>query len=254
MVSYESKQNWANLEENRDGHEPNYSRNFGVEGPTNDAFIVSQRESTKRSLLGTLFLSQGVPMLLGGDELSRTQHGNNNAYCQDNELSWYNWDLDERKLQFLDYVRETIAFRKQHPNFRRHRFLTGVSDNDGAKDVLWWHPAGREMTSDDWHSQDLSALGMILRGDKIYDIDSFGELLQDRTYLVVFNASSQPIRFLLPGHPSGAPCRWQLVPEARGSLVESILEPSETVELRANLMAVLEAEMEVEVAAESGRR
>ena len=132
LVSYDEKHNWANGEENRDGHEPNYSTNCGVEGPTDDPDVLDCRERLKRALIGTLFLSQGVPMLLGGDELSRTQGGNNNAYCQDNEINWYDWDLDEREQEFLDFVCETIAFRKAHPSFRRRHFLTGRPDEPAS--------------------------------------------------------------------------------------------------------------------------
>src|SRR5690606_24672242 len=149
LVSYTRKHNEANGEGNRDGHEPNYSTNGGIEGPTSDPDVLVVRERRKRALFATLMLSQGVPMMLGGDELSRTQLGNNNAYCQDNATNWYDWDLDERRAAFLEFVRQIVAFRKAHPSFRRRRFLTGHKDERGVKDAMWWHPEGREMRYED---------------------------------------------------------------------------------------------------------
>ncbi len=201
LVSYEQKHNHANLEENRDGHEPNYSRNFGVEGPTEDAEILAKRDAARRSLMMSLLLSQGVPMLLGGDEIGRTQHGNNNAYCHDSELTWYNWSLDERDDAFLGFVRWAIAFRKAHPNFRRRRFLTGIDEGGGVKDIAWWHPDGRELTHDDWHESGSQPIGMVLRGDRIVDTDAMGVLCSDETFLVLFNPGDQSARFVAPLPP-----------------------------------------------------
>ncbi|GIV61390.1 MAG: glycogen operon protein GlgX homolog [Rhodothermaceae bacterium] len=241
LVSYERKHNEANLEGNRDGHNENYSTNCGVEGPTDDERILARREALKRSLLGTLLVSQGVPMLLGGDELSRTQHGNNNAYCQDNEISWYDWELDERKKAFLEFTRRLIAFRKAHPNFRRHRFLTGQVDEFGVKDVTWWHPEGREMTLEDWQSPSLHALGMLLRGDRIADVDARGKPILDDTFLVLFNAGNQSVVFTLPEAVAGAPQAWERMPEFRRSLPLGRYRPGEGARLRPHHMAVLRA-------------
>ncbi len=174
LVSYTKKHNEANLEGNRDGMDENYSTNCGVEGPTQDPSVLACREALKRSLISTLFLSQGVPMLLGGDELSRTQHGNNNAYCQDNEISWYNWQLDTRKQQFLEFVRQTIWFRKQHRSFRRRHFLTGLPNGGEAPDAVWWHPEGRPMQHEDWTNPELMAFGLLLHGDAIQAPTSAG--------------------------------------------------------------------------------
>ncbi len=239
MVSYEQKHNHANLENNRDGHEPNYSQNFGVEGPTTNRRITARRESVKRSLLGTLIVSQGVPMLLGGDELSRTQKGNNNAYCHDSELTWYDWDLDERKRRFLRFVRQLMAFRKSHPSFRRRQFLTGEPDGSGVKDVVWWHPQGLEMTPEDWQDPDLLAFGMLLRGDKIYDVDAYGHVVRDDTFLILFNGSDRNVRFVLPEESAGFPNVWNVVPGARRSLTRRSFKPSDQVELKSHLMTVL---------------
>ena len=241
LVSYEKKHNWANLEENRDGHDANYSINCGVEGPTDDPEIIACRETLKRSLVSTLLLSQGAPMLLGGDELSRTQRGNNNAYCQDNEINWYDWNLDERKKRFLGFVRRIIAFRKAHPNFRRHRFLTGKVDEAGVKDVTWWSPEGREMTAADWHAPDLHAFGMLLRGDRIADRDARGRPITDDTFLLLFNAGDEKARFILPSEPAGSPRVWEVMPKFVDSLPLPVFAPEDVAPLKAHHMAVLRA-------------
>jgi len=198
LVSYEQKHNAANLEDNRDGHNANYSTNCGVEGPSKSAKVVALREARKRALVASLMLSQGVPMLLGGDELSRTQLGNNNAYCQDNALNWYDWQMDEHKESFLLFVQKLIAFRKEHPNFRRHRFLTGQIQDGVTKDVTWWHPNGREMNNLDWLSADLHAFGMLLRGETICDRSVSGATISDDSFLVLFNAGASDCDVLLP--------------------------------------------------------
>ncbi len=241
LVSYEKKHNEANLEENRDGTDANYSINCGVEGPTDEPEIMACRETLKRSLVSTLLLSQGAPMLLGGDELSRTQGGNNNAYCQDNEVTWYDWNLDDRKKRFLEFVRRLIAFRKAHPNFRRHRFLTGKADASGVKDVTWWSPEGREMTDADWRAPDLHAFGMLLRGDRIADRDAQGHPITDDTFLLLFNAGDATVSFTLPNAPAGSPRIWEVMPEFFESLPLPDFAPEEAAPLKAHRMAVLQA-------------
>jgi glycogen operon protein len=200
FVSYERKHNEANLEDNRDGTDENYSANCGIEGPSDDPEVVACRDALKRSLVTTLLLSQGVPMLSGGTELSHTQHGNNNAYCQDNEISWYHWDLDQRQQDFLAFVRHTAAFRKAHGSFRRRRFLSGEPAEDGRRDVIWWHPVGREMTTEDWHNPRLRVLGMLLDGTLLLETDPRGHPVRDDSLLVLFNAG-RPVRFVLPDAP-----------------------------------------------------
>ncbi len=241
LVSYEKKHNEANLENNKDGHEPNYSQNFGVEGPTSNRRIVARREAVKRSLLGTLIISQGVPMILGGDELSRTQRGNNNAYCQDNEVNWYDWNVDRRERRFLEFVRKLMAFRKEHPSFRRRQFLTGLADGAGVKDITWWHPDGRELGDEDWRDADLMAFGMLLRGDRIYDVDSHGRVVRDDSFLILFNGSTQTVTFNLPATKSGEPVEWDVVPEARRSLSHRHYRAGDTLRLKSHLMTVLTA-------------
>jgi glycogen operon protein len=146
-------------------------------------------------------------MLLGGDELSRTQHGNNNAYCQDNPLSWYDWDLNEEQQRFLSYTKDLIAFRKSHPTFQRRHFLKGQLEGE-YKDVSWWHPSGREMKEGDWHDAVLSSFAMLLCGSAFQEIDARGNLKQDDTFLVLFHGK-EPTMFKLPA-PNDAEA-WQLV-------------------------------------------
>jgi glycogen operon protein len=207
VVSYEHKHNEANGEGNRDGHDANFSSNAGVEGPTDDPEVLARRERRKRNLMATLLLSQGVPMILGGDELSRTQGGNNNAYCQDNETSWYDWDLDDRERAFLAFVKETLRFRRAHPSFSRRQFLSGVADAHGVRDVSWWHPSGREMTEQDWHSAEHAPLGMLLDG-RLDDLDWRGRKLRDETFFVIFHAGGEPRKVKAPRPPAKG--RWKV--------------------------------------------
>lgn len=207
LVSYECKHNQANGENNQDGNDFNLSTNCGVEGPTLDPDILQKRDILKRSLLATLFFSQGIPMLLGGDELSRTQHGNNNAYCQDNPISWYNWSLTQEQQRFLNYTRDLIAFRKAHPIFQRRHFLKGQLIGE-CKDVSWWHASGREMREGDWHDSLLSSFAMLLCGSAFCEIDNRGNPKQDSTFLLVFHGH-EPTMFKLPYPPDTE--AWQLV-------------------------------------------
>ncbi|MBP6711524.1 MAG: glycogen debranching protein GlgX [Propionivibrio sp.] len=160
LVSYQHKHNELNGENNHDGHNHNHSWNCGVEGESHDPTVKHLRRNLQRSLLATLFLSQGVPMLQGGDELGRTQSGNNNAYCQDNMLTWLDWPQADKDL--IDYTAGLIALRNRFPQLRRKRWLTGHVGEDGLRDIVWWHPEGREMATDDWHSPHQGALGLIL--------------------------------------------------------------------------------------------
>lgn len=208
LVSYDQKHNEANHEGNRDGEDHNTSYNGGAEGRTDDPDILKNRETRKRSFLATLLLSQGVPMLLGGDELSRTQGGSNNAYCQDNEISWLDWDLDEREKEFLDFVRELIAFRRAHPIFHRRSFLTGEGD-EGCRDVTWLHPEGREMMEGDWHDPKLRSLGMLLCGEASSELPRAGQSRDnDESYLLLFHGRRSS-RFTLPEVPGRPGWLWQ---------------------------------------------
>ena len=247
LVSYERKHNEENQEGNRDGHDDNHSTNCGVEGPSDDPQVVECRERRKRSLMATLLLSQGVPMILGGDELSRTRRGNNNPYCQDNEISWYDWELDDREEKFLEFVRTLTTFRKEHPSFRRRHFLAPADEENGTGDVLWWHPEGREMTNDDWHDSSLRAFGYLLRG-KDLEPDPQGRPRRDDSFLVLMNQGDDPVPFELPEETNeleDVSCAaWHLVPELTDGeeAVEGPLEPGGVLPLRPHRLLALKAE------------
>ncbi len=208
LVSYNEKHNEANLEGNRDGENNNLSWNCGVEGPTDDPAIVALRERQKRNFIATLMLSQGVPMISGGDELSRTQRGNNNAYCQDNEISWYDWQLDERRRDFLEFVRYMVKLRREHPVLRRRRFFQGRPiRGSGVKDIAWFEPSGKEMDDRAWHNPAARCLGFLLEGSAIDEVDEQGNPVVDDTLFVMLNANPETVVFHLPPHEPGT--RWE---------------------------------------------
>lgn len=240
LVSYERKHNEANKEGNRDGHDANFSTNCGVEGPSDDAEVIECRDRLMRSMISSLLLSQGVPMLLGGDELSRTQGGNNNAYCQNNETTWYDWDLTEREESFLSFVQDIISFRKDHPNFRRRRFLRGRSKEVAEPDALWWHPDGREMTSADWNDPDLAAFGVILRGDRIPGNDARGRPRTDDTFLVLFNPAEETVTFELPEPPREGLFGWSIVPAFNGDRESDIYLEEDALSVNPRGLLVLQ--------------
>src|SRR5256714_12343271 len=210
LVSYNEKHNDANGEDNQDGDKNNQSWNCGAEGPTNDPKINALRMKQRRNFLTTLILSQGVPMLLGGDEFSRSQKGNNNAYCQDNELSWFNWQWNEKQKQLFEFTKKIIQFRRAHPVFRRPKFFQGkrVPGGGGVKDVMWFNPGGNEMSEEEWDSPFVRCLGMLVSGDAPDLIDDHGEPLRDDTFLLLINAHHEPIPFLLPGEEH---LEWELI-------------------------------------------
>jgi glycogen operon protein len=200
LVSYNGKHNEANLDENRDGNDRNLSWNCGTEGPTDDPAVNALRWRQKRNLMATLLLSQGVPMIQAGDALSATQRGNNNAYCQDNELTWLRWDLDDERQAFLDFVRLLSALRHRHPAFHRRRFFQGRSiKGSGIKDVLWLDPDGNEMSDDDWRAAFASCMGMFIAGSGLEESDAHGRPRRDDNFLVLFNAHHEALPFVLPG-------------------------------------------------------
>ena len=199
LVSYERKRNAANQEANRDGSDDNLSWNCGVEGQTSDPEVLALRARQKRNFLATLLLSQGVPMLCGGDELGRTQRGNNNAYCQDGETSWFDWDLTAADRELLAFVRRVVRLRLDHPVLRRWRFLRGTcAQGAGTGDVTWFGPDGREMTDEAWSRAALKCLGMRLGGDAIEETDDRGVRPVDDTLLALFNADDRDVAFTLP--------------------------------------------------------
>jgi isoamylase len=197
LVSYNQKHNEANGEDNRDGTDNNRSWNCGAEGPTEDPAVNALRAQQKRNFLATLLLSQGVPMLLAGDELGHTQQGNNNAYCQDNEISWMDWQEPQKELIAL--VQKTIALRKNHPVFRRRNFFQGRAiKGAGIKDILWLRPDGREMTDEEWNQEHARTLGMFLSGTAVDEADERGQSVTDENFLLLMNAHHEEIPFLLP--------------------------------------------------------
>jgi glycogen operon protein len=199
LVSYNEKHNEANGEGNRDGANDNYSWNMGSEGSVADPQIKELRERQKRNLLATLLLSQGVPMICGGDEISRTQNGNNNAYCQDNETTWYDWNLDEERQSLLQFTSKLIKLRRTHPNLRRRRFFQDRSiRHDNASDILWLRPDGQEMGEDEWGQSWVRCLGMFLNGETLGDVDERGESVKDESFLLLLNCHQEPIDFFLP--------------------------------------------------------
>jgi glycogen operon protein len=207
LVSYDRKHNDANLEGNRDGSEDNRSWNCGVEGETEDPEINELRDRQTRNFLATLLLSQGTPMLLAGDELRRTQPGNNNAYCQDNELSWVDWAAGERAPGLLEFARRLLRLRAAHHVFRRSAFLTGEEHRgSGAPDAWWFRPDGRRMNQADWTRGDAFALGAFLNGAEIPTLTDEGEPIADDSFIVLFNAWREPVTFVLP--PTRFGRRW----------------------------------------------
>ena len=210
LVSYERKHNEANGEDNRDGDNNNESMNFGAEGETDEEAIIEIRERQKRNFLATLLLSQGVPMLLGGDEMGRTQAGNNNGYAQDNEISWFSWDLKRRDRQLLAFTRSLIRLFSLHPVLRRRRFFQGRQIRGSrVKDLTWYAPDGAEMTDQQWQAPGVKTLGVQFAGDAIDERGPRGERIADDTLLIILNADDRPVAFTLPNHEAAK--RWELV-------------------------------------------
>ena len=226
LVSYNQKHNEANGESNRDGTDDNRSWNHGVEGPTDDPAINALRARQQRNFLTTLFLSQGVPMLLGGDELGRTQNGSNNAWCQDNEISWFDWERVDSDL--VEFTKRLVRLRQEHPVFRRASFLTGREvRGSGLPDVWWFRPDGRRMTQKDWQRQDAHSLGVFLNGQEIPNRTPAGKEIVDDSFLVLFNAYADPITFTLPTRRFGS--RWRVeIATAPGA-------PEDTIAARAGV-------------------
>ncbi|RHA41614.1 glycogen debranching protein GlgX [Cellulomonas rhizosphaerae] len=207
LVSYNEKHNDANGEGNRDGESFNRSWNCGAEGPTDDAEILKLRGRQQRNFMATLLLSQGIPMIAHGDEIGRTQQGNNNVYCQDSELSWMHWDLGEAETTMLEFTREVVRLRRDHPVFRRRRFFAGSPEHGGEsdlKDIAWLNPEGQHMEDDAWHNSQARAVQVFLNGDAIVEPDVRGEEITDDSFLVLFNGQPDQATFTLPDAEYGA--------------------------------------------------
>jgi glycogen operon protein len=209
LVSYNRKHNEANGENNRDGTDDNRSWNCGAEGPVEDPEIVRLRRRQRLNFLTTLFISQGVPMMLAGDEFGRTQEGNNNAYCQDNEISWVDWSLAKTEEDLLDFVRVLSKLRRRHPVFQRRRFFHGRKAEDGTRDIVWLTPAGEVMSASDWHTGYAKSLVVFLNGDAITEPGPRGEQIVDDSFLLLINAHHEDMTFTLPGAKYGK--KWQMV-------------------------------------------
>jgi isoamylase len=240
LVSYNEKHNEANGEGNRDGVDHNRSWNCGAEGPSGEATIRALRAQQKRNLMATLLLSQGVPMVLGGDELGHTQRGNNNAYCQDNELSWLDWELDEDQEAFLEFTCGLIAVRRRHPVFSRRRFLQGDTVTaDGLREIIWLSPDGREMTRADWGVPYARCLGLYLAGAAIERRDLRGKPVTDNNFLLLSNAHHEPIPFALTG-PLAQKTWWTVLDTAaQAPFVQRRLEAGGRYPLQGRSLALL---------------
>jgi len=224
LVSYDSKHNEANGEDNRDGTDDNRSWNCGAEGPTENPAVNALRARQRRNFLTTLFCSQGVPMLLGGDELGRTQQGNNNAYCQDNELSWVDWSMAEQAAGLLGFTRKLSALRREHPVFRRRRYFRGEPAGDGhLADIAWLTPAGREMGEEDWSAPG-PAMAVFLNGDAITEPGPHGEPVRDDSFLIMLSADHQAQDFTVPGVKYGE-CWAVVVDTAAGGTADTAGRP-----------------------------
>jgi isoamylase len=239
LVSYNGKHNEANGEGGRDGSDNNMSWNCGVEGPTNDAEVMKLRERQKRNFLATLLLSQGVPMLLAGDEFGKTQHGNNNTYCQDSELTWLSWEWNDTQRELLGFTQSVLALRKINPVFQRQKFFQGRSIRGEVEhDIAWYSPDGKHMNDEDWNSGFGKCLGLYLDGDMSGEIDPHGEPIKGESILVLLNAHHEKIPFTLPAPIEGT--TWKPLLDTH-HLVESseLLVPGTQYGLEGRSLAVL---------------
>jgi glycogen operon protein len=218
LVSYNHKHNEANGEDNRDGESHNRSWNCGVEGPTEDGKIVALRERQKRNMLATLLLSQGVPMLAHGDEFGRTQRGNNNVYCQDNEISWVDWDDARHHSVLTEFAAALTRLRAAHPVFRRRRFFQGRPiRGSNIEDIAWLRPDGQQMSDDDWNAGFAKTVGIFLNGRGIPEQDALGERILDDSFLLLINAHHRQITFTLPDSTYGG--SWEIVVDTADPLL-----------------------------------
>ncbi|MCK2033228.1 MULTISPECIES: glycogen debranching protein GlgX [Microbacterium] len=240
LVSYNEKHNEDNGEDNNDGESHNRSDNMGAEGPTDDIDINRRRARQQRNFLATLLLSQGVPMISHGDELGRTQHGNNNGYAQDNELTWIDWEAAD--LPLVEFTAAVARLRHDHPTFRRSRFFDGrpVADEDGERipDVVWLRPDGARMTPEDWDSGFGRSVGMFLNGRGIRENDRRGRPVEDVNFLVYFNSGDEPVDLALPDDRHGA--EWLVAVDTAGELGDRNLRARDTVPLEGKAMLVLQ--------------
>ncbi len=239
LVSYNEKHNEANLDDNEDGTNENYSWNCGVEGPTDEAKIAALRARQKRNFLATLLLSQGVPMILGGDEMGRTKQGNNNTYCQDNELSWIDWQLTEENKELLHFTRRLIRLWREQPILRRRKFFQGrLIRGSDIKDITWLDVDGTEMSDVSWNAPHVQSLGVLLAGDAIQETDEHGERIVGDTLLLLMNASHEDVTFTLPSHKDDM--YWELAIDTYDEHAETrALDGKKELKIRSRSLAVL---------------
>ncbi|HEX8339605.1 MAG TPA: glycogen debranching protein GlgX [Tepidisphaeraceae bacterium] len=239
LVSYDQKHNEANGEDNRDGANDNDSWNCGVEGPTDDPSIISVRERQKRNIIATMFFSQGVPMIFAGDELSHTKHGNNNTYCHDDDLTWLNWELDDRKKNFLDFVRRCSQIFREQPALQRRKFFSGRAlRGSDIKDITFFEPYGKEMSDEGW-SGFVQCLGVRLAGDMIGEVDDRGEEIKGDTLLLLLNAHWEEIGFHLPTAAEGDVWQTLIDSDHERDEVMTIRKPGENFPLYGRSLALL---------------
>ena len=246
LVSYETKHNEANGEGNRDGADDNHSHNYGVEGHSADAEILETRERQKRNFLATLLFSQGVPMICGGDEIGRTQGGNNNGYAQDNPVSWYDWKLDASAKKLLKFTRRMVELRREHPNLHRRKFFqdrpiepcTPEREVDGKReqDITWLRPDGGEMSAEEWSAGWVRCIGLELNGLTLDDVNGIGEPIRDDTFLLLLNPHHEPIRFHMPRRRRTS---WELCVDTANDRAAAVVGAGEAYELAARSMALL---------------
>jgi isoamylase len=234
LVSYNEKHNEENKEDNRDGSNDNLSWNCGVEGMTDDPKVVELRRRQSKNFFAALLLSQGVPMMVAGDEIGRTQRGNNNAYCQDNEISWVDWNLDQGRRDLLKFCQALIRLRRRHHVLRRKRFFQGRSIFAASKDLLWLQPDGSEMTKESWASN-TRQLGVMLVGHAIDEFDEHGERIVDETFLLMMNASPDPVEFVIP--KGGTP--WKMSVSSQHYKGPNVIKAGDRVGLEGRAMIVL---------------
>jgi isoamylase len=248
LVSYNGKHNEANGEDNRDGTNDNHSWNCGAEGETGDPKILALREKQMRNFLLTLLVSQGVPMICGGDEIGRTQKGNNNAYAQDNDVSWFEWNRSDRAKALLEFTQELVKLRREHPNLRRRKFFQDrpISpatpqrqvNGKSEKDITWLRPDGGEMTEEEWRAGWVRCFGAKLSGRTLEDVNGVGEPIRDETFLIMFNPHHEPIQFYMPREPGVA---WQVLFYTDTESAERpVIGPGEFYELGPHTSALLQ--------------
>src|SRR6202522_84478 len=238
LVSYNDKHNDANGEDGKDGSDDNQSWNCGAEGESDDPQILALRARQQRNLLTTLLLSQGVPMIAHGDELGRTQQGNNNVYCQDNELSWVDWHLDQPRQDLLDFTRQLVHLRRDHPVLRRRRFFRGDAPDGGIGDLAWFLPDGNRMQDSDWDWEEARSVGVFLNGQAITEPDQEGDPVTDDSFLILFNGHHEPVEFRLPGTAIGE--KWHVAVDTfRDGETRPDLHAEDSVHIEARSTLVL---------------